>query len=573
MRKFLCCSSRVLGIGLLVISTARAQVPSLLNYQGRLLDGAALANGEVALSLRLFDHQTGGNLIYEDSNSVTIVDGLYSTVLGDKTTFGSLAEALTNSHVWIEAMVNGIPLSPRERLASVPYALHAWGLSGNIGTVTGSHFLGTTDYQPLEIRVNSRRAALITPSDSAPNVAVGGQDNAIAGGTRGASILGGSNNLIAIESDGSTIGAGARNSIGRNSLYAVIAGGLANTINSNASSSGIGGGRYNFVDQNAWATAIAGGVSNRVGGLATHGVIGGGEGCTIGTSSHHAVVGGGLNNAIGSYAAFNAIGGGELNSVGSNAQYSTVVGGYINRLQNTWYSTIAGGRGNVVGDMSDSCFIAGGYQNGISNNASYAFVAGRGARALHPGAFVWGGSQTGQVVSTAGDQVTFRCEGGVRFVNSDGTLSAAWAPGALSWTFVSDRAAKENIEPVDANDILEKVLALPINQWNYTGYSQRHIGPMAQDFHAAFPLNENDRTIDSGDLPGIALAAIQSLAADDSRQTAQIASQKTEIESLRAENAALQQAFNELKKRVDRLSGYPSDASESDASGSLLNNK
>lgn len=38
-----------------------------------------------------------------------------------------------------------------------------------------------------------------------------------------------------------------------------------------------------------------------------------------------------------------------------------------------------------------------------------------------------------------------------------------------------------------------------------------HIGPMAQDFNAAFQLGESDRAITTVDADGVALAAIQGL--------------------------------------------------------------
>ena len=120
------------GIGLAI--SAGAQVPRLINYQGRLLSGTNLVNGNVGLSLRLFNVASGGTAQYEDSNTVTVADGLYSTFIGDNTTAGNLTNALTNATVWIEVAVNGVALSPRERMASVPYALNvnAAGIAGTI---------------------------------------------------------------------------------------------------------------------------------------------------------------------------------------------------------------------------------------------------------------------------------------------------------------------------------------------------------------------------------------------------------------------------------------------------------
>lgn len=66
-----------------------------------------------------------------DSNNVTVADGVYSTFLGDQTNSGNFASALTNAQVYVEIAVNGVALAPRERIASVAYALNA----GNAATV------------------------------------------------------------------------------------------------------------------------------------------------------------------------------------------------------------------------------------------------------------------------------------------------------------------------------------------------------------------------------------------------------------------------------------------------------
>ena len=110
---------------LLTAFSCGAQVPQLINYQGRLLDGTNLVSGSVGLSLRLYNAPSGGSILYEDSNSVTVADGLYSTLIGDQTNSGDFASALTNAQLWIEVAVNGTALSPRERLASAAYAVRS----------------------------------------------------------------------------------------------------------------------------------------------------------------------------------------------------------------------------------------------------------------------------------------------------------------------------------------------------------------------------------------------------------------------------------------------------------------
>jgi hypothetical protein len=92
---------------------------------------------------------------------------------------------------------------------------------------------------------------------------------------------------------------------------------------------------------------------------------------------------------------------------------------------------------------------------------------------------------------------------------------------------ISDRNAKANFGSVDPADMLERVRELPISTWNYRAddASIRHIGPMAQDFTAAFGVGADDRHIHPLDGQGVALAAIQGLA--------------DELARLHAENAAL----------------------------------
>jgi hypothetical protein len=76
----------------------------------------------------------------------------------------------------------------------------------------------------------------------------------------------------------------------------------------------------------------------------------------------------------------------------------------------------------------------------------------------------------------------------------------------------SDISLKQNIQAVDADAVLERVAALPMNSWEYTGRpGERHIGPMAQDFRDAFQLGAEETTISVVDASGVALASIQAL--------------------------------------------------------------
>jgi hypothetical protein len=89
-------------------------------------------------------------------------------------------------------------------------------------------------------------------------------------------------------------------------------------------------------------------------------------------------------------------------------------------------------------------------------------------------------------------------------------------------------------EELDRQDVLERIAALPISSWSYIGddRSVRHIGPMAQDFYAAFGLGADDKRIDLSDVQGVALLGIQALHERVRRQQAEI---------------------GELRERIDRL--------------------
>jgi hypothetical protein len=119
-------------------------------YQGRLLDGGNVANGEYDFQFSLYDANSVGNQISSDINepNVVIIDGYFTVELD----FGS--GVFDGNERWLEISVRpgelGDPnlytsLSPRQLIAPAPYALYAktagsgggggadsdWTISGN----------------------------------------------------------------------------------------------------------------------------------------------------------------------------------------------------------------------------------------------------------------------------------------------------------------------------------------------------------------------------------------------------------------------------------------------------------
>ncbi|MGB8633656.1 MAG: tail fiber domain-containing protein [Rhodanobacteraceae bacterium] len=94
-------------------------------------------------------------------------------------------------------------------------------------------------------------------------------------------------------------------------------------------------------------------------------------------------------------------------------------------------------------------------------------------------------------------------------VDSNGNVTARGTIVQLS-----SRTAKNNFTPVDDRDVLTRVAALKIGTWNYKTdpASDRHMGPVAEDFHQQFQLGGQDnKHIAVTDMGGVALAAVQAL--------------------------------------------------------------
>ncbi|MFJ9893462.1 hypothetical protein ACIQPR_09020 [Streptomyces sp. NPDC091280] len=93
----------------------------------------------------------------------------------------------------------------------------------------------------------------------------------------------------------------------------------------------------------------------------------------------------------------------------------------------------------------------------------------------------------------------------------------------ISWRNLSDSAAEEpqTVEAIpgdsrpqalDGYDVLRAVVSLPVSTWSYRGDGDvRHLGPMAQDWHAALGLGPDDQTIHMVDVNGVSVVALQAL--------------------------------------------------------------
>jgi hypothetical protein len=283
---------------------------------------------------------------------------------------------------------------------------------------------------------------------------------------------------------------------------------------------------------------------------------------------------------------------------GESSNYIGVIG-----LSSSATANIAGvkginssGSGQVVGVSGEALFspigtgvvengtVTGGYfeakggqSGGLNPTGVYGIAKGSFGTGVYGSGHTWGGrfssgsvalqaegtgGGTGITSSTQGSGSTLvltqsgtgrlisgNLPSGSFYVLNNGDITTSGDVISKGVILTSDRNAKTNFTSVNALEVLGKVTHLPISRWNYKtdSSSLQHVGPMAQDFHAAFGLNGlDDKHLSAVDVQGVALAAIQGLNQKLEQKTAQINDLETKL-------AALEQRLNSLEhKEVPR---------------------
>jgi hypothetical protein len=181
--------------------------------------------------------------------------------------------------------------------------------------------------------------------------------------------------------------------------------------------------------------------------------------------------------------------------------------------------------------------VALGYRS--TADASYSVAIGQRASTNgHSGAIVFAdGSTTDSLEASANNQFSVRAAGGYRFyTNATTTVGAQINAGGSSWSVISDRNRKEAFLDVDGEDLLMRLRRVPVTTWRLRTEEDRtvrHIGPMAQDWHAAFGFSSDDTMINMSDLDGVNLAAVKALEARSTEQAERIRTLEAELAELR----------------------------------------
>jgi trimeric autotransporter adhesin len=530
--------------------TARAQNTAFI-YQDQvdqglpsdLLEGAhKIGDGDYTFSFSLATAASGSNYIGDAiTNKVIIADKQFSTTLD----FGNLFDGAPR---WVEIArkvgAHFVILTPRQLLPSAPYALYAY----TAGTIAASNITGGS------ITIN------------AGNGLSGGGTVALDGSTTinntGVLSVTGSGSIIAATVDGAvTISDNAtngniastiveRDSSGNFSANSVTLNGL-NLPDPGAIYSGDNAVLYSdgstgnfFAGLSAGNPSNGGGTDNTANGyqaLYNNGII-----VNNGPPIEEGNIGN--DNTASGYQALYANGSitnnggpifGPVNIGNDNTAY-----GYQALYANGGVSNNFPGiiEFMVAGNYNTACGYQALYNNGSVNNGSPFVNAGNNNIAL--------GYQAGTNIISGSYNIDIGTSGtsdenGIIRIGIPDVQTATYLAGTVyanGAELSSDRNAKEQFAPVNAQAVLDKVAALPITQWKFkTDKGVQHIGPMAQDFKAAFNLGTDDKHIAVVDEGGVALAAIQGL--------------NQKLNEKNAEIQELKQSVEELKKLVQSLAG------------------
>ncbi len=461
-----------------------APVGSSFAYQGRLLDGPDPAQGQYDLAARLFDAASAGDPL---SGAVTNLNVIVSN--GVFTTWFDFGPGVfTSNACWLQIRVRPSGtgpfalLAPRQAVTATPYALNAlsvadgavtasaiapgqavlsvnglrdgvvltgtngvtvtpsgntltisgatisgggWALQGNAGTSPPQDFLGTTDNQPLELRVNNTRFLRAEAGPEGPNLIAGSPANQVLAGASGAVVAGGGQagepNIVGGQFSG--IGGGRANLVEVDANESAILGGYQNVIYTNVWSAFVGGGTGNYVDSYGDYAVIGGGLSNYVAMSAYEGTIAGGANNYLGQVNNSAI-GGGYYNYVDNYADYATVAGGADNWIKTGAPYATIPGGSQAAAISYGQQAYASGMDNEYGDAQASLYVLRAF---TTNNAQQElFLDGASERMLVP----TNGSWTFQIIivarTTSGSSACFKAEGGIK--NVGGTVSLIGAP-------------------------------------------------------------------------------------------------------------------------------------------------
>lgn len=214
----------------------------------------------------------------------------------------------------------------------------------------------------------------------------------------------------------------------------------------------------------------------------------------------------------------------------------------------------AGGESSFAAGFGANATGSGSISIGYRTTADGDYSVALGYRASangRQGSFTWAdASTTDSLEASANNRFSIRAAGGVLlYTNATTTTGVYLTAGGSSWYVVSDRNRKTDFEPLDGEQVLMRLRQVPVTRWRYIDEADaevRHIGPMAQDWRAAFQLGGDGTTINMSDMDGVSIAAIRALEI----RTEEL---RRDNEALRAQLRTARDEYEKLRERIDRI--------------------
>ncbi len=144
-------SCKVIVVFLFIVSSLLGQN---LSMQGVARDnsGQSLPDGSYSFTFRLYTTETGGTAEWTENQNLDVLNGVFSTVLGEIIDGeSSMVDLDFNDEYWLSIEIEGNgQLEPRTKLILSPYAIMA-GLSGTTNVVPESGNVGIGTDTPAEL--------------------------------------------------------------------------------------------------------------------------------------------------------------------------------------------------------------------------------------------------------------------------------------------------------------------------------------------------------------------------------------------------------------------------------------
>ncbi len=122
-------------------------IPRTLNYQGILTDNnrEVVPDNNYELTFKLYDSATDGTVLWSETQSVSVADGVFNAILGSVNPLNIPFDNL----YWLGITVGeGVELTPRIKLTSSAYSLNSRGVMGNSNVFPDSGNVGINTTNP-----------------------------------------------------------------------------------------------------------------------------------------------------------------------------------------------------------------------------------------------------------------------------------------------------------------------------------------------------------------------------------------------------------------------------------------